>query len=147
MNRFYKECGKPISNKSKTGYCLEHCRIPDLQNKIKKWLESGELPISANTRPRYYVRDYILKEQNNKCAICGLTNVWNDKALVFILDHINGDATDNCRSNLRLICPNCDSQLDTFKSKNKNSTRTYDKEYRKSNSKRQNDSLAFRQLL
>lgn len=27
------------------------------------------------------------------------------------------------RSNIRLICPNCDSQTDTFKSKNKNSTR------------------------
>ena len=25
--------------------------------------------------------------------------------------------------NLRMICPNCDSQLPTFKSKNKNSTR------------------------
>lgn len=28
-------------------------------------------------------------------------------------------------SRLRLICPNCDSQLDTYKSKNKNSDRIY----------------------
>lgn len=39
------------------------------------------------------------------------------------MDHINGDAANNKRENLRLICPNCDSQLDTFKSKNKNSAR------------------------
>ena len=32
---------------------------------------------------------------------------------------------DNVRSNLRLICPNCDSQLDTYKSKNKNGARSY----------------------
>lgn len=39
------------------------------------------------------------------------------------MDHIDGDAANNIRDNIRLICPNCDSQLDTFKSKNKYSTR------------------------
>lgn len=34
-----------------------------------------------------------------------------------------GDAANNRRENLRLVCPNCDSQLDTYKSKNKNSAR------------------------
>jgi hypothetical protein len=36
---------------------------------------------------------------------------------------IDGDASNNLRSNIRMICPNCDSQTDTFKSKNKNSKR------------------------
>lgn len=31
----------------------------------------------------------------------------------------------NIRTNLRLVCPNCDSQLETYKSKNKNSDRIY----------------------
>lgn len=35
--------------------------------------------------------------------------------------HIDGDASNNFRDNLRLVCPNCDSQLDTYKSRNKNS--------------------------
>ena len=68
-------------------------------------------------------KKFFLKEQNYKCAICGVSNIWNNKELVFILDHINGRANDNSRNNLRLICPNCDSQLDTYKSKNKNSDR------------------------
>ena len=46
---------------------------------------------------------------------------WNGKPLVFILDHIS----HNERSNLRCICPNCDSQLDTYKSKNKCGERSY----------------------
>ena len=47
---------------------------------------------------------------------------------MFVLDHIDGNADNNNRENLRLICPNCDSQLDTYKSKNKNSARA---KYRK----------------
>jgi len=34
---------------------------------------------------------------------------WNGKELHFILDHIDGDASNNHKENLRLICPNCDS--------------------------------------
>jgi hypothetical protein len=70
-----------------------------------------------------WFKKYILDEQNEKCNICGIDNFWNDKPLKFILDHIDGNAANNTRNNLRLICHNCDSQLDTYKSKNKNSAR------------------------
>jgi len=36
--------------------------------------------------------------------------VWNARPLKPILDHQNGNNTDNHPSNLRLLCPNCDSQ-------------------------------------
>jgi hypothetical protein len=70
-----------------------------------------------------FLKDHILEEQNNCCQICNMNNEWNGKKIVFILDHIDGDAANNKRENLRLVCPNCDSQLDTYKSKNKNSAR------------------------
>lgn len=40
-----------------------------------------------------------------------------------VLDHINGKSSDNNLENLRLVCGNCDMQLPTYKSKNKNSER------------------------
>ena len=49
--------------------------------------------------------------------------IHNNKPLVFVLDHIDGDAANNHFENLRMVCPNCDSQLPTFKSKNKKSSR------------------------
>jgi len=77
-------------------------------------------------RNMHFIKSHILKEQENRCDICNNSNTWNDKEIVFILDHIDGDAGNNLRNNLRLICPNCDSQLDTYKSKNKNSARKKD---------------------
>lgn len=50
---------------------------------------------------------------------------WNNKDIVLILDHIDGNPDNNNPSNLRLVCPNCDSQLPTFKSKNKGNGRAY----------------------
>lgn len=49
-----------------------------------------------------------------RCSICGNTGEWNSKKLVLQLDHINGIHNDNRIENLRLLCPNCHSQTDTF---------------------------------
>lgn len=52
-----------------------------------------------------------------RCEICGLTE-WNRMPVCLQLDHINGIPTDNRIENLRLLCPNCHSQTDTFCGKN-----------------------------
>ena len=58
-----------------------------------------------------------------ECDECPIEDEWNGKALSLHLDHINGVNNDHRLENLRMICPNCDSQLSTYKSKNKNSSR------------------------
>ena len=129
-----KSCGKQLYCNNKTGFCYSCYVAACREEKIKKWLETGNTGTQVNTTIRGVIREYILKEQNYKCAICGLDNNWNNKELKFILDHIDGDASNSCRENLRLICPNCDSQLDTYKSKNKDSARNARKEGQKVNS-------------
>ena len=54
--------------------------------------------------------------KKNECENCNL-NKWLGETISCELDHINGDRTDHVLSNLRILCPNCHSQTDTFRSK------------------------------
>ena len=56
---------------------------------------------------------------NEDCTYFTTPLQWNGTALPLILDHINGNHKDNGPDNLRLLCPNCDSQLPTRGGRNK----------------------------
>ena len=60
------------------------------------------------------IKEGILKDE---CGICELQPSWNGQLLSLQLDHINGVHDDNRLENLRLLCPNCHSQTDTFAGK------------------------------
>lgn len=122
-----KNCGRNISSQNKSGLCSKCLKEQIDQQKLKKWLDNGDTGTIIASAIPLCIRRYIFDEQSGKCAICGQGDIWNKKDLHFVLDHIDGDASNSCRENLRLICPNCDSQLDTFKSKNRNSARSHRK--------------------
>lgn len=52
------------------------------------------------------------------CEECGITE-WNGKSITFALHHINGINNDHRLENLCLLCPNCHSQTETYKGRNK----------------------------
>ena len=54
-----------------------------------------------------------------RCSICDCSPEWMGRALVLRLDHKNGTRDDHRLENLRFLCPNCDSQTDTFCGRNK----------------------------
>lgn len=45
------------------------------------------------------------------CAFYSRALEWNGEPLPLTMDHKNGNRFDNSPGNLRLLCPNCDSQL------------------------------------
>lgn len=113
-----------ILEKNINSFCNEECCLSYREEKyIKEWQNNSLSKV--NLRSNSYIRNYLYKKQNNKCLICNINNVWNNKKLIFILDHIDGNYLNNTENNLRLICSNCDSQLDTYKAKNKGRGRSY----------------------
>lgn len=62
----------------------------------------------------------LIKENllSNECNRCHLTD-WLNEPINLHLDHINGINTDNRIENLRLLCPNCHSQTETYCGRNK----------------------------
>lgn len=68
---------------------------------------------------RTTIRNLLIETVGNRCAICNMENQWQSKTLVFVVDHIDGNASNNMPTNLRLLCPNCNSQTDTFCGRNK----------------------------
>ena len=68
----------------------------------------------------YKLKNRLLKEGliQNKCSICGIES-WNNKQIQLELDHIDGNRINHEFNNLRLLCPNCHSQTDTYRSKNR----------------------------
>lgn len=87
-------------------------RVPDEEMYCKGSLRGG-------------LRKRVLKDNfmPYACDICSNTGEWEGKPLTLQLDHIDGDATNNEKSNLRWLCPNCHTQTETYGSKNKDSKR------------------------
>lgn len=56
--------------------------------------------------------------KKNKCEICGIEE-WNNSPLQCHLDHVDGNPENNLLTNLRILCPNCHSQTETFAGRNK----------------------------
>lgn len=105
--------------------CSNQCRLEYAwtQKYDKVMQDRGWKPNVTNNT----IRNWFIKFYGNNCMLCGVdADNWQGKPITLIVDHINGDCQNQSLDNVRIVCPNCDSQLDTYKAKNKGrSTRGY----------------------
>jgi Zn finger protein HypA/HybF involved in hydrogenase expression len=97
-----------------TGQAWNKGKIIGPKRSIEEYLKEDSVVQSFKLKSRLIAEG--LKE--HKCECCGITE-WNGKPAPIELDHINGNHHDNRLENLRILCPNCHAQTDTYRGKNK----------------------------
>lgn len=117
------ECGKKLDRtiKRQTKFCSYLCSNKYRSKKYEEKLISNVDCIKTTNQST--LKKIIIRRDGNKCSICSLPEEWEFKPIIMILDHIDGNSSNNDPNNLRLVCPNCDSQLPTYKGRNKGNGR------------------------
>lgn len=133
------QLSKELTNRQIFGRSIEACkkRIKRLNIDISHFTsifwENGQKKSSGfqvdtseyfdNSR---FIRNYDLKIRlinegyfQAKCYQCDIDK-WNGLPITIELHHIDGNPKNNNLSNLIFLCPNCHSQTDNYKNKNRN---------------------------
>ncbi len=118
------ECGKEPACASYK-YCSNACQFKFQHRKyIEDWKAGKQKGLQRLGVVSIHVKRYLREKYDNKCCICGWAQINpKTKIIPLVADHIDGNWRNNIESNLRLICPNCDSLSPTYAALNKGNGR------------------------
>ena len=95
-------------------YCSNRCQHDfQFNEKFNKFVRGENI-----IRGYRLVKRCLILKYGEKCAICEIDS-WRACPITLEVDHMSGNRKDNSITNVRLLCPNCHSQTDTYRTKNK----------------------------
>lgn len=100
-------CPNPL--KSNTKYCTDCWNSkPEIRTR-REW-------DTAKSNPA--CRFLLVRDRGKCCEVCK-NAAWMGEDIPLEVDHIDGDSDNWNKQNMRLVCPNCHAQTDTYKGRNK----------------------------
>lgn len=113
-------CGKKLKTTQEKFCCPKCCSEYKKDKYIENWKNGKVDGLSSEYNLSNYIRNFLLKKHNFKCERCGWGEV-NEFTNTTPLEihHIDGDYRNNNEENLQVLCPNCHSLTNTYKSHNK----------------------------
>lgn len=111
-----------VSRNTHGKYCCNQCQKDYESNqKYILWLSWDDDTVWLTAKA---FKRAVIRRDGYKCSVCSITE-WNNKKIDLELEHKDGNFKNNKSKNLCLLCPNCHSQTETYKAKNKGNGREY----------------------
>jgi 5-methylcytosine-specific restriction endonuclease McrA len=122
VQRYYDEGNSVRACMQKFGFNVGSWEKARLRGEVRTRPPGGmpidELLLRRGSRRNVKIRLLGAGLIENKCDRCGISD-WLGEPLSVHIDHINGDHLDHRLENLRMLCPNCHSQTDTYGARNR----------------------------
>ncbi len=125
-----KSKGKCLNCERKTSragyiYCSNTCQMEyQYQSYIKRWKAGKENGLQSIGIVSGHIKRYLRRKFENKCCLCGWAKInFKTNQIPLVAYHIDGNWRNNTDSNLRLLCPNCDSLTPTYAGLNRGNGR------------------------
>lgn len=108
-------CGSEIPNRNV--YCNNQCQKKyENEKRISEWNNGKNFLRGDGLTIPSWIRKQLIEESDFKCSMCGWSEINQfTNTIPLEIDHIDGDAQNNKKHNLRVLCPNCHSLQKTFK--------------------------------
>lgn len=104
---------------------IDHFTDPKSWNKGKAFGPKRDIQEYLKLNCEFKITSHSLRKRliaeglkEARCESCDITD-WLGKPAPLELDHIDGDHLNNSLTNLRILCPNCHAQTETYRGKNK----------------------------
>lgn len=123
VQHFCLNCGKQINyiSGNMMKFCCNQCQQDYIYNQyITSWKNGEECGCSKNGQVSRYIRKYLFNKFDDKCELCGWGEINQYTGTTPLeVHHKDGNCFNNNEENLQLLCPNCHSLTETYKSKDK----------------------------
>lgn len=90
-------------------------KMDELNININNFSSSKDIPLETNNikKNNKEIKRQLLEKNliENKCQSCKIGDMWNGRLLSLKLDYNNGNPNDKNLDNMRLLCPNCFTQI------------------------------------